>query len=38
MMYIFSTILAPIIVGCVLATFNYWLEMRSKKKKQKSRR
>ncbi|SQC58753.1 Uncharacterised protein [Listeria newyorkensis] len=30
---IFSTILAPVIVGCVLAVFNHWLETRRKKNK-----
>ncbi|MBC1457125.1 type I toxin-antitoxin system Fst family toxin [Listeria newyorkensis] len=30
---IFSTILAPVIVGCVLAVFNHWLETRRKKKR-----
>ncbi|WP_241480738.1 type I toxin-antitoxin system Fst family toxin [Listeria booriae] len=32
-MIIFSTILAPIVVGCVLAIFNHWLELRRKKKR-----
>ncbi|EUJ39488.1 hypothetical protein PWEIH_07286 [Listeria weihenstephanensis FSL R9-0317] len=31
-MNIFSTILAPVIVGCILAIFNHWLETRRKKK------
>ncbi|EUJ30527.1 type I toxin-antitoxin system Fst family toxin [Listeria cornellensis] len=31
-MNIFTTILAPVIVGCVLAVFNHWLETRRKKK------
>ncbi|MBC1228644.1 MULTISPECIES: type I toxin-antitoxin system Fst family toxin [Listeria] len=34
-MLIFSTILAPIVVGCVLAIFNHWLEIRRKKTKRK---
>ncbi|MBC1937899.1 type I toxin-antitoxin system Fst family toxin [Listeria grandensis] len=32
-MFIFPTILAPIVVGCVLATFNHWLETQRKKKR-----
>ncbi|MBA3925469.1 type I toxin-antitoxin system Fst family toxin [Listeria rustica] len=36
-MFILSTILAPIIVGCVLAVFNNWLEIRSKKQKDRRR-
>ncbi|MBC2178157.1 type I toxin-antitoxin system Fst family toxin [Listeria booriae] len=32
-MIIFSTVLAPIIVGCILSIFNYWLENRRKKNK-----
>ncbi|MBC1228634.1 type I toxin-antitoxin system Fst family toxin [Listeria booriae] len=32
-MIIFSTVLAPIIVGCILSIFNYWLETRRKKNK-----
>ncbi|MBC1435154.1 type I toxin-antitoxin system Fst family toxin [Listeria rocourtiae] len=35
-MDIFSTILAPVIVGCILAVFNHWLETRRKKKKQQT--
>lgn len=30
---IFSTILAPVVVGCILAVFNHWLETRRKKKR-----
>ncbi|MBC1292776.1 type I toxin-antitoxin system Fst family toxin [Listeria booriae] len=30
-MLVFSAIIAPIIVGCVLSIFNYWLENRCKK-------
>ncbi|WCD42572.1 type I toxin-antitoxin system Fst family toxin [Paenilisteria newyorkensis] len=32
-MFIIITILAPIIVGCVLAIFNRWLEARAKENK-----
>ncbi|MBA3927640.1 type I toxin-antitoxin system Fst family toxin [Listeria rustica] len=34
-MSIITTVLAPIVVGCVLAIFNHWLEVRSKEKKRK---
>ncbi|MBC1490937.1 type I toxin-antitoxin system Fst family toxin [Listeria booriae] len=32
-MIIFSMVLAPIIVGCILSIFNHWLENRRKKNK-----
>ncbi|EHD1589140.1 type I toxin-antitoxin system Fst family toxin [Listeria monocytogenes] len=32
-MLIFPTILAPIVVGCILSSFNYWLDNRRKKKR-----
>ncbi|MBC2177220.1 type I toxin-antitoxin system Fst family toxin [Listeria booriae] len=35
-MLVFSDIIAPIIVGCVLSIFDYWLE--SRRKKTRSRR